>query len=101
MSKIEYSTEQIKSSYRKKANGQKGKGVLFGFRKEGEENEQDHRCNDQRRMGQPIMQYPIEDAQKGARTFGVERVHQRLPFVVQYDEKDPWEAEQRDDTVEY
>ncbi len=51
-------------------------------------------------MGNPVVQYSIEDIPKRAGTLGMERVHDRLAFVVKTYEKKPGKAEEKNETIQ-
>ncbi len=51
-------------------------------------------------MRQPITKNPIKNTPEGTDVFNVEWVHQRLAFIIDNDEKNPWEAEEKDKSVQ-
>ena len=47
-------------------------------------------------MGNPVMEYAIEDIEEGTWALSVKRIHDRLTFVMKDNKENPGEAEQKD-----
>jgi hypothetical protein len=51
-------------------------------------------------MRDPVMQYPIDNTPEGTRIFSMTGVHYRLAFVVESDKKNPWDAKEKNGTIQ-
>ena len=51
-------------------------------------------------MGNPVMEYAVEDIEEGTWALSVKRIHDRLTFVMKGNKENPGEAEQKDQTIQ-
>jgi hypothetical protein len=74
-------------------------GIPAEFWQDGEEDEQEDRGNHERGIGNPIVEYSIQDMSKRTRALKMKGVHNRLAIIIYGYKKNPGKAKSKNESV--